>query len=150
MVWFTSKSAFDRSIGHDCRFYVIEAPYKEIWAFPFRKKSPLREILNRATAPFRESGLAQASAMKYNTSSCVEKFNKGPQQPSLGSSTTNAAFCFCVCGMFAAFLVLSVEMTVHRWYKRAVETYNMMDIVVSDLNRRFYYLHSVNAAYESN
>lgn len=121
LVWITDKADFDKAAqnGENCKFYAIEAPYKEIWAFPIRKKSPLRQIFNKAAGLFQENGIAGALLAKYGTLACNRENSKSESKFDL--STTSAALCLCGAGMLAAMVAFYIE--IFLFYKTATRKF---------------------------
>lgn len=119
LVWITDKDEANLcASNNDCKVYIIETSYAEIWAFPMRKKSPLREILNKASAAFRERGFGQGLATRYRYGAiCHRQFNE-MAQPTFVSSTTAAALCFYCTGILAGTMTLVVEIMTHRWLRQ--------------------------------
>lgn len=116
LVWIDARSTFEQNAGHIgiCKFYVIDAPLRETWAFPVRKRSPLKKVLNRASESFRENGLAIGIVSRYqhNWGMCDSEHRQSKFHPTI----TNASFCLLGLGLSVTCLILAMELAVRRWF----------------------------------
>lgn len=75
LVWLSSKDSFHAYVAgmEGCQLYVMDAPTKDVWAFPVRKKSPLLRRFNKVSVSFRESGLSLAlQARRWTADRCEQ------------------------------------------------------------------------------
>lgn len=112
------------TLGRDfaCDFYVISIGFSDMWTFPLRKKSPLKPILDRASVAFQENGLADYISTKIarNRTFCDPRMHQPHKSDSDWAIVIGLLEIFGF-AVFAATLVLLVEVILGKWQKRRAE-----------------------------
>lgn len=122
LVWIISRIAFDLYVksNQGCEYYIVQAPYNEMWTIPIRKGFPLKKILNRGAIAFRENGLAQAAASKYeNRWSNYDPSLERGDRPIPDLSLVKSVVSVLAVGISIAIVTLGAEVMVyHKIWRR--------------------------------
>lgn len=115
LVWITSKFGFDQMTKNnkDCKFYTVDTPCKEIWAFPMRKNSSLLPKINQLALLFQENGITQSLQSKYvGIETCDQKVQVNLSD--FESSNAAIFYIYCLC-VFVAVIILGAEIGFYKY-----------------------------------